>query len=201
MKHTAGTTTSVEKNRKRDNKLILFTVVIAIIAVCGMAFGVCEAIDNNSKAQQISDLQEQIVQLNRHYSSDLVDYSKKLIIDSSAWSDCMGAFDPQPTREEYEIRLDEEYIIKTRPYTTIEDGEEKEYQEEVFSFEILEVNQDSIKILTFQPFSDSEDGIDLTTDKREFIVKLNEPITLTTPTMDGGDRFTLSLSCGCQVDY
>ena len=75
-----------------------------------------------------------------------------------------------------------------------EDGIEKPREEEVLSFEITSIDEDSIGIHTFQVFSDKEEGIDLMSDKQDFTVTVDKPLKLTTPTMDEGDIFTLTLS-------
>jgi len=56
------------------------------------------------------------------------------------------------------------------------------------------VNDSSITIQTFQPFSDNDnDTINLRSDKNEFIVSNEKTLKLTTPTMDAGKIFILSL--------
>ncbi len=60
-------------------------------------------------------------------------------------------------------------------------------------FIIKNINKDSIVIETTYPFSDSENGIDLNTKKKEFTIKLGEEKILETPTMDAGFIYYLYL--------
>ncbi len=57
-----------------------------------------------------------------------------------------------------------------------------------------EYNEDNIKLRTYQPFSDCDNGrVNLLSDKKEFTISCGEPLELTTPTMDYGEIFILTL--------
>lgn len=118
----------------------------------------------------------------------------KLSIKQSSWSGDSPNYEPEEIEKEYDIKLNEKYIIKTRKTSHQKDGEWVEEEEEVLSFVITEVNDSNIKINTYQVFSDNDDGtVDLQSDKREFIVTTEKALRLTTPTMDYGDIFIFKL--------
>ena len=103
-------------------------------------------------------------------------------------------YKPVEVENEYEIKLNEKYIIKTTKVSYIKDGKMLEEEREVLSFNIIEVNDDNIKINTYQAFSDNENGtINLRTDKKEFIITTEKPLKLITPTMDYGEIFIFTL--------
>ena len=118
----------------------------------------------------------------------------KLIIKQSSWSGRSKDYKPVEVENEYEIKLNEKYIIKTTKVSYIKDGKMLEEEREVLSFNIIEVNDDNIKINTYQVFSDNEDGtINLRTDKKEFIITTEKPLKLITPTMGYGEIFIFTL--------
>ncbi len=117
----------------------------------------------------------------------------KLKIKESSWSGWTKDYVPKEVEKEYDIKLNEKYVIKTRLYNHQEGDKWVDEEREEFSFDITEINDSSIKIQTYQPFSDSEKGINLSSDKKEFIVTTEKPLELVTPTMDEGDVFILSL--------
>ena len=117
----------------------------------------------------------------------------KLIIKQSSWA---GEPDyiPQETENSYDVKIGEKYTIKTREHSFKEGDEWKKKNVEILSFEIINIEENSIRIHTFQPFSDKEKGIDLLSKKQDFAININSPLKLTTPTMDAGDIFILSLT-------
>ena len=118
----------------------------------------------------------------------------KLKVLESSWSGWSKDYKPEEIEKEYDIKLNEKYIIKTRKVSYIKDNKSVEEEQEILSFNIIEINDSSIKIRTYQPFSDNDNGtINLYSDKKEFIVTSEKPLKLTTPTMDAGDIFILSL--------
>lgn len=118
----------------------------------------------------------------------------KLIIKQSSWSGWSKDYKPEEIEKEYEIKLNEKYIIKTTNVSYLKDGKMVEEEREVLSFNISEVNDNSIKINTYQPFSDNENNtINLHTDKKEFIITTEKSLKLITPTMDYGDIFIFTL--------
>lgn len=62
------------------------------------------------------------------------------------------------------------------------------------NYYINQICINNISIRTFQSFSDNDDNtVNLLSDKKEFIVTNEKPLKLTTPTMDAGEIFILSL--------
>lgn len=118
----------------------------------------------------------------------------KLIIKQSSWSGWSKDYKPTEIEKEYEINTNEKYVVKTATISYIKDGKMVEEEKEILSFNISEVNDNSIKINTYQVFSDNEDGtINLRTDKNEFIITTEKSLKLTTPTMDYGEIFIFTL--------
>ena len=118
----------------------------------------------------------------------------KLKVVESSWSGWSKDYKPEEMEKEYDIKLNEKYVIKTRNFSFKKDNEWVEEEREIFSFNIIEMNDTSIKIQTYQQFSDNDNGtINLNSDKKEFIVTLEKSLELTTPTMDAGEIFILSL--------
>ena len=117
----------------------------------------------------------------------------KLVIKESNWSS-RSTNKPEEIEKVYELKINEKYVIKTTSIMTEKDGKYVNEEREVFSFDIIEINEDSIKIRTYQPFSDNDNGtINVRSDKKEFDITLNNSKKLVTPTMDFGYIFTLSL--------
>lgn len=118
----------------------------------------------------------------------------KLIIKESCWSGRMSEHKPEVIEKEYDIKLNEKYIIKTTQVSYIKDDKYVTEEREILSFDIIETNDDSIKIKTYQPFSNNENGtINLRSDKKEFIVNYEKTLKLNTPTMDFGYIFIFTL--------
>lgn len=118
----------------------------------------------------------------------------KLIIKQSSWSGWSKDYKPEEIENEYEIKLNEKYIIKTVKTSYKKEDEWVEEEKEVLSFNITEVNDDSIKINTYQEFSDNEgDTINLNSDKKEFVITTEKPLKLVTPTTDYGEIFIFYL--------
>ena len=118
----------------------------------------------------------------------------KLKIVKSSWSGKLKDYKPEETEEEYDVKPNEKYTIKTRKVSYKKDNEWVEEEQEIFSFYVTKINDSSIQIQTYQPFSDNDDGtINLNSDKKEFIITNEKPLKLITPTMDVGDVFILYL--------
>lgn len=192
MEQNEVTTTPVVNN-KPDNKFKIATIIVSIIAICGIGFGVYEFLDNNHKSQKITDLQSQITDLQNQINQINTKpngTNQKIKIVSSSWSGWSEEYEPEKTESYCEIELNTKCVVKTQQ---LSDTDENEWEEEVLSFEITSINEDSVSIHTFQVFSDQETGIDLSSDKQDFIINSDEELELTTPTMDAGDIFILSL--------
>ena len=118
----------------------------------------------------------------------------KLKIVESSWSGWSKDYKPEEIEKEYDIKLNEKYVVKTSKFSHKQDDEWKEEERKIFSFTVVEINDSSIKIETNQPFSDNADGtINLYSDKKEFVINEGTTIELTTPTMDAGDTFKITL--------
>mgnify|MGYP003293035389 CR=1 FL=1 len=118
----------------------------------------------------------------------------KLKVVESSWSGWSKDYKPEEMEKEYDIELNEKYVIKTRKFSCKKDNEWVEEEREIFSFNIIEINDSSIRIQTYQPFSDNDDDtVNLHSDKKEFIITNEKELKLITPTMDAGDIFILSL--------
>lgn len=108
----------------------------------------------------------------------------KLVIKSSSWSKWVKDYKPEETENEYEIILNEKYIIKKRDISRMKDGEYVKEEQVDFSFEIVAINESSVKIHTFQKFIGNQ---------QDYTIEVNKPIKLCTPTRDCGDIFIISL--------
>ncbi len=101
-----------------------------------------------------------------------------LTIKESSWSGWTENYTPEETTKEYSIVLG-------KHYTTTDKN---------LSFTVKRVGLKSITIETTEPFSDTEKGIDLKSNKKTFTIKLNNEVKLTTPTMDAGYIYYLTLN-------
>ena len=101
-----------------------------------------------------------------------------LKIIESSWSGWSESYEPDEVEKDYDVVLDEDYSINNGDLT----------------FTIEEVNEDNIVIKTTEAFSDTEEGINLNTKKKTFTVYLDEELELTTPTMDAGNIYYLTLA-------
>lgn len=181
---------TVSNNHQKESALKVGIVTATIVALCSIAFGVYGLVDGNKKSQQIADLKAQIEKLE---SSNPVSTDSKMVlkIGQTSWSGWSEDYEPELIEEEYDVVLNKEYVIKTRQ---LSDTDGNEWEEEVLSFEITSIDDDSITIHTNQVFSDKEEGIDLNTNKQDFTITVDELLTLTTPTMDEGDIFNFTLT-------
>lgn len=185
---------------KQKRCLAIITSVAVVIALAGVGFGIYELIMGIQKDREISDLRLRIEQLASQRSEEvselrarieqLENVGAKIKIISSSWSGWSRDYVPEETESYCSLELNKKCVVKTRQYSHA-DG--KQYEEDILSFEVVKINNDSVVIHTFQNFSDSEKGIDLRSKKRDFVIKNGESIELTTPTMDYGDIFTLTL--------
>ncbi len=191
MEQDVAANVPVADNTKAEkgNSLKLALIITSLLAICGIGFGVYEFLDNSNKANQIQDLQKQIDSL-RADTPTTTNAENKIKIISSSWSGWSEDYEPEETESYCELKLNEKCVVKT---IQISDSAGNQREEEVLSFEITEITDDSVSIHTYQVFSDNEEGIDLYSTKQDFVIKNNESLELTTPTMDEGDIFTLSL--------
>ena len=76
----------------------------------------------------------------------------KLIIKQSSWSGWSKNYKPSEVENEYEIKHNEKYVIKTTKVSYKKYDEWVDEEREVLSFNISEVNDNNIKINTYQVF-------------------------------------------------
>ncbi len=110
-------------------------------------------------------------------NNKLKDYKLKVI--ETSWSGWEKDYKPKEETTIHEIILNKEYVINKGTLG--------------LTFVIKEINDDYLIINTTESFSDSKDGIDLNTIKKEFTINLDEELKLTTQTMDAGNIYYLSL--------
>ncbi len=185
---------------KQKRYLAIIASVAVVIALAGVGFGIYGLVTNIQKNREISDLKVQIGQISIKKDKEISDLraqigrleniGAKIKIVSSSWSGWSKDYVPKETESYCSLELNKKCVVKTRQYSHA-DG--KQYEEDILSFEVVKINDDSVVIHTFQNFSDSKKGIDLRSEKRDFVIKNGESIKLTTPTMDYGDIFTLTL--------
>ena len=118
----------------------------------------------------------------------------KLIIKQSNWSGWEPDYKPEESENEYQININQKYVIKTSTISYKKEDNWVKEEKEILSFDIIEINDDNIKIKTYQPFSDNEDdSVNLYSDKTEFVITVGKPLKLVTPTMDSGEVFVFTL--------
>lgn len=108
----------------------------------------------------------------------------KLIVRLSSWAGCIRNYKPLETEKEYDVKLHEKYIVKSFNATTLENGKRVEKEIEIFSFDVVEMDAVSIKIHTYQKFMSN---------MQDFIITLDSPVRICTPTKDYMDIFDLKL--------
>lgn len=116
----------------------------------------------------------------------------QLSITESYWSGWTNG-QPESKTTIHDIELNKKYVVKTYHFKGYSNWEYVEYDEEIFSFEITEINYASISIHTFQRFSSGSGSINLSSEDQDFRVSMIEPLTLKTLTMDAGWIFELKL--------
>ncbi len=100
-----------------------------------------------------------------------------LQIRESSWSGWDRNYKPKEVTRKYNIILGKKYYTKSGR----------------LQFVVKEINNDNIVIKTTSSFSDRKNGIDLTSNKKEFTVYYDEELRLITPTTDAGQIFYLKL--------
>ena len=102
----------------------------------------------------------------------------KLKVTASSWSS-EGRMTTPEEEFTYDVELDKEYVVKEGSLG--------------LTFTVTEINKDTIVIKTEDPFSASEKGVDLSSNKKEFTLEKDKKLRLETPTMDAGGIYTLTL--------
>lgn len=106
----------------------------------------------------------------------------RLRIKQSSWSGWAEDYKPKEIEREYDVNLNKKYVIDSSTISFMKDGNLVKENREIFSFDIIEINEDNIKIRTYQPFSDGDNGrVNLLSNKKEFTISYGEPLELITP--------------------
>jgi hypothetical protein len=176
------------ERKSREIGLVITIIIISLVAFAGAGLSAYEFIDNSKKDEQIQSLQNKIKELEKEVSVATNGKSRIRVV-SSSWSGWSKDYKPVEKESFCEIKLYEKCVVTTRHYS---DTSGREWDEEILSFEVRSVDDDKISIHTFQDFSYNGSGLRNT--KRDFVIEAGESLRLTTPTMDEGDIFTLSLT-------
>ena len=191
MKNNTNTEANVDimERKSREIGLVIAIIIISLVAFAGAGLSAYEFIDNSKKDDQIQSLQNKIRELEKKASVATNGKPTRIRVVSSSWSGWSKDYKPVEKESFCEIKLYEKCVVKTSHYS---DTSGREWDEEILSFEIRSVDDDKISIHTFQDFSYNGNGFGNT--KRDFVIEAGESLRLTTPTMDAGDIFTLSLT-------
>ena len=185
--NTEANTDNMER-KSREIGLVITIIIISLVAFAGAGLSAYEFIDNSKKDEQIQSLQSKIKELEKK-ASVATNGKPRIRVVSSRWSGWSKDYKPVEKESFCEIKLYEKCVVTTRHYS---DTPDREWDEEILSFEVRSVDDDKISIHTFQDFSYNGSGLGNT--KRDFVIEAGESLRLTTPTMDEGDIFTLSLT-------
>lgn len=190
MKDNTNTEANADntKRKSREIGLVITIIILSLVAFAGAGLSAYEFIDSSKKDEQIQSLQNKIKELEKEVSV-ATNGKPRIRVVSSSWSGWSKDYKPVEKESFCEIKLYEKCVVKTRHYS---DTSGREWDEEILSFEVRSVDDDKISIHTFQDFS--YDGSGLRNTKRDFVIEAGESLRLTTPTMDEGDIFTLSLT-------
>ena len=118
----------------------------------------------------------------------------KLIIKETSWSGWKKDYKPIEVEKQYDVELNKKYVIKTYEVSYVKDGNVVNENKEKFSFDIVEINDESIKIHTYQLFLSNDSSTNnIRNDKQDFVINTENPLKLITPTRDHGDVFFIKL--------
>lgn len=118
----------------------------------------------------------------------------KLIIKETSWSGWKKDYKPIEVEKQYDVELNKKYVIKTYEVSYVKDGNVVNENKEKFSFDIVEINDESIKIHTYQSFLSNDSSTNnIRNDKQDFVINTENPLKLITPTRDHGDVFFIKL--------
>lgn len=118
----------------------------------------------------------------------------KLLIEESSWSGWSKDYKPNIINHEYEIILNEKYVVKTSKISYLKHRKLIEENEERFSFVIEEIGENYIIIKTNRPMSSNKDmSINLNAKDTVFKIEFNKTTKLVTPTTDCGEIYNISL--------
>ena len=108
---------------------------------------------------------------------ELKDYKLKVI--TTSWSGLSEEYEHEEKTTVYDIVLNKEYVVSKGNLG--------------LSFTITKIGKDKIYIVTSDRFSNQANGINLRSNKTKFMIKIDKALELTTPTMDAGNIYHLSL--------
>ena len=165
--------------RRLLSREAIIIAALAVFAIASMFFAILELIANNQKAERIAELEQQIKQLD---NGGVISDKTKIKVVRTSWSGWSPEYEPEEEVTYCNIRPAEKCVIYA-----------KNSGVEIISFEITDVQDHSVTLHSSEPLSDSDNGINLRTDKQDFEVKTNKKLELETPTMDAGDTYVLSL--------
>ena len=117
----------------------------------------------------------------------------KIIVKQTHWSGWDGGHSSERTKE-YDIKLNEEVVVDSMEYTsTNSKGEEISIVQPTFSFKVLKVKENYLKLLV----GGEAGGIynkkkDLYTSQK-VVLHLNKTLTFKTGWMDAGKSFEISI--------
>ena len=103
----------------------------------------------------------------------------KLKVIETSWSGSSEDYDHEERTTEYDIILNKKYIVSRGSLG--------------LTFTIMKINKDKIYIKTSNRFSNQANGINLRSNKTKFMIKKDKVLALTTPTMDAGNIYYLSI--------
>ena len=112
----------------------------------------------------------------------------KLYVEKSTWSGWDSEEIPASANFEFEVDYGKEYIVDEV------EADAHEAKDNTFSFTIVEVRMNHIDIKTnIKMIDTSKNDAETSDGDFYFEIKLNETITLTTPTLDEGDTYKFTL--------
>ena len=103
----------------------------------------------------------------------------KLKVITTSWSGLSEEYEHEEKTTVYDIVLNKEYVVSKGNLG--------------LSFTITKIGKDKIYIVTSDRFSNQANGINLRSNKTKFMIKIDKALELTTPTMDAGNIYHLSL--------
>lgn len=104
----------------------------------------------------------------------------KIRIAKSYWAGVQNFEKPEPEISEYDIELNKKISLNGM---------------QEFQIEIIEINNDNIKIKTNMSMSESNDGkISLSSKQKEFTIENGKTKELVTPTTDSGDIYMIDIN-------
>ena len=112
----------------------------------------------------------------------------KLYVEKSTWSGWDSEEIPASANFEFEVDYGKEYIVDEV------EADAHELKDNTFSFTIVEVRLRHVDIKTnIKMIDTSKNDAETSDGDFYFEIKLNETITLTTPTLDEGDTYKFTL--------